>query len=79
MMPVTGSFQGGQAMDKQSVIFVAGHQGLVGLALLRCLQAQGYQNILTRSREELNLPARNPSKRFSGRSDLIMFFRRQPG
>jgi len=64
VMPVTGSFQGGQAMDKQSVIFVAGHQGLVGSALLRCLQAQGYQNILTRSREELDLTRQEPVEAF---------------
>jgi GDP-L-fucose synthase len=36
-------------------IFVAGHRGLVGSAIVRRLQAGGYENILTRSRLELDL------------------------
>jgi GDP-L-fucose synthase len=36
-------------------IFVAGHQGLVGSAVLRLLQAQGWTNIITRRRAELDL------------------------
>lgn len=36
-------------------IFVAGHRGMVGSAIVRRLQALGYRNILTASREELNL------------------------
>ncbi len=36
-------------------IFVAGHRGMVGSALLRELAAQGYANLLTRSRAELDL------------------------
>lgn len=34
-------------MDNNSSIFVAGHKGLVGSALIRQLQAQGYDNIIT--------------------------------
>ncbi len=36
-------------------IYVAGHRGMVGSALVRNLQARGYTNILTRTRSELNL------------------------
>jgi GDP-L-fucose synthase len=36
-------------------LFVAGHRGLVGGAVLRALQRRGYQNILTRTRDELDL------------------------
>ncbi len=36
-------------------IFVAGHRGMVGSAIIRCLQALGYTNIITRGRDELNL------------------------
>jgi len=40
---------------KQPRIYVAGHNGLVGSAILRTLRAQGQTNIVTRSREELDL------------------------
>ncbi len=42
-------------MDTQSKIFVAGSRGLVGSALVRTLQAQGYKNLLLRSSQELDL------------------------
>jgi GDP-L-fucose synthase len=42
-------------MDKQAKIYVAGHRGMVGSALVRRLEADGYSNILARSRGELDL------------------------
>src|SRR5678815_792584 len=42
-------------MDKNARILVTGHRGMVGSALLRRLQAGGYRNLLTRSRQELDL------------------------
>ena len=42
-------------MNKDSKIFVAGHRGLVGSAIIRQLKEQGYTNILTRSRVDLDL------------------------
>jgi len=42
-------------MRKNAKIFVAGHRGLVGSALVRCLERSGYTNILKRSRSELDL------------------------
>ncbi len=39
----------------QKRIFVAGHRGMVGSAIVRCLAAKGYTNIITRSRAELDL------------------------
>jgi GDP-L-fucose synthase len=42
-------------MNKDSKIYVAGHKGLVGSALVRCLLLQGYTNIITRTRQELDL------------------------
>jgi GDP-L-fucose synthase len=42
-------------MDKQVKIYVAGHRGMVGSALVRRLEAGGYANVLTRSRAELDL------------------------
>ena len=42
-------------MDKNSKIYVAGHRGLVGSALVRKLQSEGYQNLILRTHHELNL------------------------
>jgi GDP-L-fucose synthase len=42
-------------MDKDSRIFVAGHRGLVGSAIRRKLESAGYENLLLRTREELDL------------------------
>lgn len=42
-------------MDTQAKIFVAGHHGMVGSALVRRLQAGGYTQVLTRRRAELDL------------------------
>lgn len=42
-------------MNKDSKIYIAGHRGLVGSALIRQLNAQGYANIVTRTHAELDL------------------------
>ncbi len=42
-------------MNKEAKIYVAGHRGMVGSAIVRGLQAQGYTNIITRTHSELNL------------------------
>lgn len=42
-------------MDKNAKIFVAGHRGMVGSAIVRRLQAAGYTGVITRSRRELDL------------------------
>ncbi len=42
-------------MQKNSKIYIAGHRGLVGSALVRNLKKQGYNNIITKTREELDL------------------------
>lgn len=42
-------------MNYNSTIYVAGHQGLLGSAIVRQLTAQGYTNILTVTRQELDL------------------------
>ena len=44
-----------QGIAKEARIYVAGHQGLVGSALVRRLQAKGFSNILGRTRAELDL------------------------
>jgi GDP-L-fucose synthase len=42
-------------MEKDSSVFVAGHRGLVGSAIVRSLQSQGLKNILTKTHKELDL------------------------
>ncbi len=43
------------AMEKTAKIYVAGHRGMVGSALLRALQKAGYHNLVTRTRAQLDL------------------------
>ena len=42
-------------MDKNAKIYVAGHKGMVGSAIMRALNKEGYNNIVTRTHAELNL------------------------
>lgn len=42
-------------MEKESRIYVAGHKGMVGSAIVRALKKEGYRNIITRSHGELDL------------------------
>lgn len=52
-------------MKKDSLIFVAGHNGMVGSAIVRNLNKNGYTNILVKSRDELDL---------LNQSDVLAFF-----
>jgi GDP-L-fucose synthase len=51
-------------MDKNARIFVAGHRGMAGSALLRNLASRGYDNVVTRSRAELDLTDQAAVERF---------------
>ena len=42
-------------MEKNAKIYVAGHRGMVGSAIVRELKRQGYENIITRTHKELDL------------------------
>jgi len=42
-------------LEKKAKIYIAGHNGMVGSAILRKLVAEGYENIITRSSKELDL------------------------
>lgn len=48
-------YQMGQAMNKDSSIYVAGHRGMVGSAIARGLADRGYTNLITRTHAELPL------------------------
>ncbi len=53
-------------MNKNSKIFVAGHRGLVGSAVMRELQRQGYTDILTATRDECDLSNQERTHIFFG-------------
>jgi GDP-L-fucose synthase len=42
-------------MEKHAKVYVAGHRGMVGSAIVRKLQAEGYDKLILRSRDELDL------------------------
>lgn len=51
-------------MDKISKIYVAGHRGMVGSAIVRELERQGYTNIITRTHKELDLCRQDQVEKF---------------
>lgn len=51
-------------MDKNSKIFIAGHRGMVGSAILRRLQKEGYSNFALRTSKELDLRDQLAVKKF---------------
>ena len=51
-------------MDNNDRIYVAGHKGLVGSAIVRVLQATGYNNLILRSHRELDLREQADVRRF---------------
>ena len=51
-------------MEKNSKIYVAGHRGMVGSAIVRELQRQGYTHIITRTHAELDLTRQDQVERF---------------
>ena len=51
-------------MKKNTKIYVAGHNGMVGSAVCRLLRLKGFTNILVKSKEELNLINQNDVKNF---------------
>ena len=61
-------------MDPQDKIYVAGHRGMVGSAIVRRLQKDGFSNILTRGSKELDLREQQPVRDFfaSEKPDVVV-------
>ena len=55
-------------MELSDKIFVAGHNGLVGSAILRLLKERGFKNLLTRSRDDLELTRQD---------EIMIFFKKE--
>ena len=51
-------------MEKNSKIYIAGHRGLVGSAIVRNLEANGFTNIITRTHAELDLTNQADVRKF---------------
>lgn len=51
-------------MDKSAKIYIAGHRGLVGSAILRKFQSEGYQNTITKTHSELDLTKQQLVEKF---------------
>ena len=51
-------------MNKQDKIYIAGHRGMVGSAIIRKLQAEGFTNIVTRTSKELDLKEQQAVREF---------------
>ncbi len=51
-------------MEKQAKIYIAGHRGMVGSAILRKLQSKGFKNIVTMKSSELDLRSQQAVNKF---------------
>jgi GDP-L-fucose synthase len=61
-MPVTSNPKA--PIAKSARIYIAGHKGLVGSAVVRSLQNQGFENLITRTRTELDLTEQDAVRKF---------------
>ncbi len=61
-------------MEKQDKIYIAGHRGMVGSAIVRRLQKDGYTNIVTRTSKELDLKEQGAVREFfkSEKPDVVV-------
>ena len=51
-------------IEKNAKIYVAGHKGMVGSAIVRELERQGYHNLITRTHKELDLLRQDAVEKF---------------
>lgn len=51
-------------MEQEAKVYVAGHRGMVGSAIVRALQKAGYKNIITRTSKELDLRRQDAVEKF---------------
>ncbi|MES1981371.1 MAG: GDP-L-fucose synthase [Pseudomonadota bacterium] len=61
-------------MDKHSKVYIAGHRGLAGSAIVRELQRQGYANLVTRTHAELDLEDAAATQQFFEREQPEIVF-----
>ena len=61
-------------MEKNSYIYVSGHNGLVGSAIVRKLRYEGFENIITVSKADLDLTNTNKVERFFSKNKIEYVF-----
>ena len=61
-------------MNKTDKIYIAGHRGLVGSAIVRNLEKKGYTNIIGRTHRELDLTSQQAAREFfeAERPDIVV-------
>ena len=64
----------GKSMEKTDKIYVAGHRGLVGSAIVRSLKENGYENVIGRTHKELDLKSQQDVRDFfeAERPDVVV-------
>ena len=62
-------------MEKDAKIYVAGHRGMVGSAIVRELERQGYTNIVMRTHAELDLCRQDAVEAFFAQQRLAALWR----
>ena len=60
-------------IDQKSKIYIAGHKGLVGSAILRRLKSLDYKNLIYKDKSNLNLLDQNKVFNFLKKINLILF------
>lgn len=61
-------------MNKTAKIYIAGHRGLVGSAILKSLKSKGYTNIITKTHSELDLTNQEKVAKFFSKEKLEYVF-----
>lgn len=61
-------------MKKQAKIYIAGHRGMVGSAIMKKLESEGYENIITRTSSELDLRCQAKVEQFFKKENIEYVF-----
>ena len=60
-------------INKNSKIYVAGHKGLVGSAIIRKLKEKGYKKIITKNKKDLDLTNQLQVSKFIKKKNQTLF------
>ena len=66
-------------LDKKSKIFIAGHNGMVGSALLRHFKKKKYKNLIIQNKKKLNLLNQKKTEQFLKKTQFVIIITRVCG